>query len=106
MTPNDDGSFTGHLKLKGETSGTIKDLPYGTVYDVSVKNANQDSHKTTIEDNTGVMDENKEVEFTNERNLNIPNTLDNVYKDVIIFAFTLLMIVLGASYLRRKGTNN
>ncbi len=106
LTPNDDGSFTGHLKLKGETSGTIKDLPYGTVYDVSVKNANQDSHKTTIEDNTGVMDENKEVEFTNERNLNIPNTLDNVYKDVIIFAFTLLMIVLGASYLRRKGTNN
>ena len=107
LTPNDDGTYTGHLSLKGNSHGTIKDLPYGTTYEVKVQNANQDGHKTTIDENSGVLSENMEVTFTNERNLKIPNTLDDIMKYIIIFVMALIISSCGLYlYLQKRGTNN
>ncbi len=102
-----DGSYVGILVLRGnDVSGSIDGLPYNLEYEIIIQEANQDGYKTTITNEQGnLLEPETIVPILNERYIYSPNTLDNVYKDVILFAFALLMMFLGISYLRRKGTN-
>ncbi len=106
LTPNEDGSYSGKLTLKGNSSGTIDDLPYGTTYEVKVEEENTDGYKTTIEQQSGTLTEEETiVPFVNERNIKIPNTIDNIAKYFIILVMTSLITILGLIYYKKeRGT--
>ncbi len=106
LTPNDDGSYSGKLTLKGNSSGTIDDLPYGTTYEVKVEEENTDGYKTTIDKQSGTLiEEETIVPFVNERNIKIPNTIDNIAKYFVILIITSLITILGIVYYKKeRGT--
>ena len=106
LAPNDDGSYSGKLTLKGNSSGTIDDLPYGTTYEVKVEEANTDGYKTTIDKQSGTLiEEETIVPFVNERNIKIPNTIDNIAKYFVILIITSLITILVIVYYKKeRGT--
>ena len=107
LTPNDDGSYTGELTLKGNSSGTINDLPYGTTYKVKVEEENTDGYKTAIDNQSGTLvEEETIVPFVNEKNIKIPNTIDNITKYFIILITISIITILGVGYYKKeRGTN-
>lgn len=101
LTPNEDGTFSGKLKLKGNSSGTIKDLPYGSEFEVKVEEAGQDGYKTTIDEKSGTLTEDETVvHFTNEKNVITPNTFDGIVKDFIIVIICTLVILSELVYIK------
>ena len=94
LTPNGDGTYSGQLKLKGEESGTIKDLPYGSEYEIKIEEANKDGYKTTYELEHGVLNSDMEAKFINERNIKSPKTFDNIMTQFTIFILSIVSIIL------------
>ena len=102
FTPNGDGTYSGQLKLKGNSGGTIKDLPYGSEYKIEIEEANQEGYTTTLEQSQGVITENTNVQFINEKNINPPTTLDNIVTYLIVFIVSSVSIALIGVYFKIK----
>ncbi len=106
LTPNGDGTYSGQLKLKGEESGTIKDLPYGSEYEIKIEEANKDGYKTTFELDHGVLNDDMEIVFINEKNINSPKTLDDIMNQVIMLILSIISIILIGICFKKLNSNN
>ncbi len=104
----DNKTYIAIITLKHDEILTIKDLPEGTSYEIIELDANKDGYKTTMENNKGTLTGEMVVPFVNERNVTIPNTLDNIKRYFIIFGMTLAIAILSAIYYRqtKKLANN
>ena len=96
LTENEDGTYSGVVKLKGGEYISIEDIPYNTKYDVKEVEANKDNYKTTDENSTGILTkrEHKAI-FINERNKDKPELIEKIVNnpftaDGIVKYFLLL----------------
>ena len=95
FTLKDDNSYECEVSLKGNQQIIIKDIPYGTSYEVIELEANQDNYHTVYIDNKGIVEDNIETVVSNERNINIPETNDSIMKFIIIFSLTIISSFIG-----------
>ena len=93
LTLNSDGVYVGYVTVKGGEQVSIYDIPKGTEYEVKEVDENKNGYKTTYSRNTGILDKNVDVTVVNERNFNLPNTLDSIFKYFINIVCSLLTII-------------
>ena len=94
LTVTDDGLYEGEITLKGGEQIVIKDIPYGTTYEVIEEEANKDGYKTTYEKSHGKVTEEIKVVITNEKNIVVPSTLDQISKYFITFICATITLLV------------
>ncbi len=101
----EDGTYVGTVSLKGGQKIILEDLPYGVEYTVVELEANQDRYQTTMENEQGSLtEEETNVVFINSRDIEVPNTLDDISKYIVLF-FVSIGTMLGAIILYvKKGS--
>ena len=105
FTKMEDGTYKGLVSLKGGQKVTLEDLPYGLEYSVVEIEANKDRYKTTVTNGDGALvEEETEVVFVNKREIENPNTLDNISKYITLFVTSLVLMVAAIVCYFKKGS--
>ena len=100
---NENGDYVGMITLKGGQKITLENLPYGATYTVRELEANQNHYTTTVMNETGsLLEETTNVIFVNERNIDNPETLDDVSKYVYLLVGCLAFIIVTIIFLKRQ----
>lgn len=87
------------IRLAHGESVTINDLPYGTTYKVTEKEANQDGYKTKVGESSGKINGAKIATFVNTKS-QTPKTGDN--SQIIIPVMILFISALSIRVILRK----
>ncbi len=102
------GSKTGYIKfidgkasitLKGGESITISNIPIGTKYKIVEETSGT---KVTKENDTGIIEENTKVLFTNSKFIiDVPKTLDSIFKFIIVGIISCITIIFSTKIYRK-----